>query len=160
MTLKYILGGIAIITSYLAGNLYANKIKRNLLELETLHNALILLKTQICAYSSGLTYSLKYVNEHINCRLFVDMENGLLNETSPKSVILNCNVPSQLKSSLTGLFECILFNDENDISKAFLSTLEVVDLYKKNLSEQYDKEAPLYRKLGLLLGISIFILLL
>lgn len=160
MTAKYILGGISVIICYIAGNLYANGIKQKLAEFEALFNAVFMLKTQICTYSSGLSVSLNRVNENINCTVFYNIEKELQNGITPIYVIENSNFPIQIKSALKSLFECIFISDEAELTKAFSSAADIIDLYKSKLDEQYKKEAPLYRKLGLLLGISIFILLL
>lgn len=160
MTAKYILGGISVIICYIAGNLYANGIKQKLIATEALYDAAVMLKTQICTYACGLSTSLNYVNKNINCTVFCDIEKGLSDGITPISVIEKGNIPDQIKSALKSLFECIFTGNETELINAFSCATDIIGIYKSKLSEQYKKEAPLYRKLGLLLGISIFILLL
>lgn len=160
MTAKYILGGISVIICYIAGIMYSNGIKQRLNDAHSLYNAIFALKAQICTYSSGLSVSLHRVNENTYCRIFSEIEKGLLSGISPITVIDKSNLPVQIKSALKNLFECIFISDEAELEKVFSHTADILELYKSKLNEQYKKEAPLYRKLGLLLGISIFILLL
>lgn len=160
MTVRYIFGGIAIILGYLAGSLYANRTKQLLLDADTLYNALLALKTRICSYSSGLTAALQQICEASQCDFLMQIKDSLTNFNTISDVIENSEYPPQIKSSLSSLFDCIFLSDENEISKAFSSVLENINIYRNTLNEKNSKNGPLYRKLGLLFGISIFILLL
>lgn len=160
MTAKYIFGGIVIIACYITGNLYINTIKQKITGADDLLNALFLLKMQICTYSCGLTPALRYVNKNTDCPVFVEMEGMLSSGDEPQNAVDNTELSPQVRSMLKKLLECILLGDDDEILKAFSSTIEIVENDKHTLDDKYKMEAPLYRKLSLLLGISIFILLL
>ncbi len=160
MVIKYIAGGIFIVVGYFTGAVYSARLKSKCQSISMLCSALACLKTRICAYSNGLGSSLKYTLELYPCTELKCIYNQISSGIPPSDAVKATELDTQAAMALASLLECIAQGDSNEIELAFSSATQDLSLLHSSLKQKLVKEAPLYKKLGLLVGVCIFIILL
>lgn len=155
--------GISIIVGVISGSIFAALTASKLKTVSELYNSVSALKNHMCAYSVGLSRSLSELQISEKCQFFADIKT-LSTSKSPHSdfieAINTSEYDNDIKASLKKLFDAIEHFDEGELSKAFDATLSVIQAKLTVLSDKKNKNAPLYRKLGFLGGISVAILIL
>lgn len=156
-------GGIAILAGVVSGSIFAALTASKLRTVSELHNCVSALKNHMCSYSVGLSRALSELKISEKCELFADIKNLSSAKASHTDFINTINASEyddDIKASLKKLFEAIEHFEESELSKAFDATLSVIQCRLTMLSDKKNKNAPLYRKLGFLGGLSIAILIL
>lgn len=156
-----VLCGISIFVGFSAGTFAAARVSSGLKYLDDLCCALETLHDCICTYSSGLGEAISSGNIDTKCVLFDDIAKNLTSGKPNFADIINSSPYNpEIKSHLTRLFETIIHGEESEIIKSFDITLSTVKKYRDAERIKKEKNAPLYKKAGLLLGIGAAILFL
>lgn len=153
---------ISVFAGFAGGCFYGVKAKAEKDKAEGLFDAVATLKNEICLYRSGLGSAITSTGIYKKNELMAEIYSSLA-EGGGKSVdaaINGSDYPENIKSALTKLFDAILFLSEDEIKTAFDATTAVTAEYKNKANDKYKKDAPLYRKMGILCGAALAIILL
>ena len=160
--MNIIASGIAILSGIVAGSIFASAASSKLKNTAELFDAISVLKNYMCSYSSGLYQSLCESHIDEKCSFFAEIKN-ISAAKMPFSRLIeaieNSNYVNSMKNALIKLFDAIEHFDECELAKAFDAALSVIQSQLDELTVKKNKNAPLYRKLGLLSGIAIAILI-
>ncbi len=159
--MKIILGGISIIAGLIIGQIWSRSISYNIDPLDELSEALILLKRGICNYTYGIKEAIVAFELNEKSTLFDAILKRMYMSSAAACTdsINESNYDQEIKVELLRLFSIIEFGNNSEIEKAFSSTVEFVNEKRCELISKREKNAPLYRKIGLLCGIGIAILI-
>lgn len=159
--MNLILGGISILIGFAGGNLCAANVSVELRHLNELYVALETLENHILCYSSGISEAIQNSSIDKKCVLFKNIAQNInSSENIFEDAVNKSPYNTEIKSYLIRLFDAIEHYDENDINKSFDITLSIINKYRNEFQTKNDKNAPLYRKIGILSGIGIAVLLL
>lgn len=157
--MKLILGGISILIGFAAGAFAAARISSEFKQLDELYHALEELKTLICSYSLGFGKAITDAKLDKKCALFCSVSKKLCTEDSFISEsVSEAPYNEEIKACLARLFDTIIYCNEADIAKSFDVTMSVVEKYRAVERTKKEKNSPLYKKAGLLLGLGAAIL--
>ena len=159
ITVRLMLGGASVITGFLLGELYAKRLKREHEAAAQLLRATKLLKTAVCGYSHGLGEGLSFAISGDSCKLFEDMRDALESDGDLFGIISTSQHPAAIKNVMAQLVRTITVGSAKDIALAFEESLQQLSSYTKDLGAAYKQNAAMYRKLGVLAGVGVFILL-
>ena len=160
--MNIVLSGISILTGFLIGCIAAARMSAELKNLSELYDALETLKNHICTYSSGLHEAIVNGELDKKCALFsVIAEKLTIRRTDGvfSEAIDGSPYNSEIKMSLLRLFDAISQSEEAEIRKNFDITIITVQKYKNEAQIKKEKDAPLCKKVGLLVGIGAAILI-
>lgn len=157
--MSIVLGGISILAGFAAGTFFAARISSELKSLDELYPALEALRVQICTYSSGLGKAIADEELDKKCTFFASIAQCLSSYDGSLSDCINSSgYNSEIKTSLLRSFDAVMHSDEADIRKSLDVTLRTVKKYRDAELAKKEKNSPLYKKAGLLLGIGAAIL--
>ena len=159
--MNIVLSGISILTGFLIGCIAAARVSAELKNLSELYDALETLKNHICTYSSGLHEAIVNGELDKKCSLFRVISEDLASRRTNgvfSEAIESSPYNPEIKMSLSRLFEAISQSEESEIRKNFDITIITVQKYKNEAQIKKEKDAPLCKKVGLLIGIGAAIL--
>lgn len=158
--MKLVLGGISILIGFAAGAFMSAHISSEFKQLDELCHTLEELKILICSYSLGFGKAITDGKLDKKCALFDSVAKQLCSEgASLSESISNAPFNDEIKVCLARLFDTIIRCNEVDIAKSFDATIDTVEKYRAAEHIKKEKNAPLYKKAGLLLGLGAAILL-
>lgn len=156
---------LSITCGVLSGAAASSRMTKQLTELTSLHNALASMQNEICSYGAGFSEAANYASNLHKCELIQNIAEAFkkvpcdnrsqswqtLVETSPYS--------PEVRSALLTLFHCVEKFDEEAINRQFHSAIATIARCEEELRTKTMRFMPLYRKVGLLGGIALAILL-
>ncbi|MBE5818106.1 MAG: hypothetical protein E7312_03525 [Clostridiales bacterium] len=159
MSIRYMIGGGCIVLGYVGGCIYSARMKSHYSTAQSIYDALIIMRSEIITYGKGLSSALEKAYSITKCEALNDILNAITSDTNCDEAIDRMDIDATSKNALNNLLLSIRYSDTKDISAAFDDCIKTVSLRVQNTLSTYKKEAMLYKRLGILTGIAIFILL-
>lgn len=159
MSIRYIFGGVCIILGYVGGCLYSSKMKSRYATATKLYDGLKIMRIEITNAQKGLIPTLKKAHQATNCDELGKILNALSSTGECNDVIDELDIDSNVRESLKNLLYKVRFSSNDDIKSAFDDCSQTISQWTQASLAAYKKEAVLYKRLGILSGIAVFILL-
>ena len=159
MSIRYIVGGMCIISGYVGGCLYSSKMKSRYTTATKLYDGIKIMKTEILSAQKGLIPALKKAHQATNCDELGKILKALSSDGKFNDGIDEFDMDGNIKDSLKNLLYKVRFSSNDDIKTAFDDCSQAVSQWVQASLAAYKKEAVLYKRLGILSGIAVFILL-
>ena len=159
MSIRYIIGGGCIVFGYVVGCIYSSKIKSRYNTAQKICDGLKILRSEIITYGKGLSSGLEKAYAITKCEALNEILRAITSNSNCNEVIDTLDIDTISKDALKNLFLRIRYSSVDDIASAFDDCIKTVSLCVQNAFNTYKKEAGLYKRLGILTGIAVFILL-
>ncbi len=160
--MRIVLSSISFLASTIAGYMFAARTSSGYAEIKKLSQAFSVFRYHITVYKEGLTEAIRKSKADEKSELFSEI---LLLARSGKNDVFSEAIDSsgysdEIKSSLAFLFSKIRDADCRTINEAFDHAAKLITDEENRLKEKAKRDAPLYRKAGIISGIAAAILLL
>ena len=156
---------LSVSSGTLLGAAISGRLTRKQEELAKLRNALTVMQNEICNYGAGLSQAASYAALFHKCTLIRQLSDTLKQPSGNNTplqwsaLIEGSGFPPEVRTALNALFGCVERFDSDAIFRQFDTTIATVAQYEEALRAKNLRFVPLYRKIGLLGGIALAILL-
>ena len=159
MSIRYLIGGSFIVFGYVGGCIYSSRMKSRYNTAQKICDGLKIIQSEIITYGKGLSSALEKAYSITKCDAINDISRAIVSNSNCNEVIDQLDMDSASKNALKNLILRIRYSSLDDIALSFDDCTKTVSLWAQNAFNTYKKEAVLYKRLGILSGIAVFILL-
>ena len=159
MSIRYLIGGGCIVLGYVGGCIYSSRMKSRYNTAQKICDGLKILRSEIITYGKGLSAALEKAYRITKCEALNDISKAIASNADCNEVIDLIDMDPASKDAIKNLILRIRYSSLEDIATAFDDCTNTVSLWAQNAFNTYKKEAVLYKRLGILSGIAVFILL-
>lgn len=159
MSIRYVIGGGCIVLGYVGGCIYSSKMKSRYNTAKNIYDGLKILRSEIITYGRGLSSGLEKAYTITKCEALNEILRTITCNSNYNDVVDTFDIDTISKDALKNLLLKIRYSSLDDIAAAFDDCIKTVSLCVQNAFNTYKKEAVLYKRLGILTGIAVFILL-